>query len=124
MKRTICALGLAVAAMTPLAQAADAPKGTVEERCLFADRVDGFQDAKRDSIVLTMGQRKWRADFANSCSGVNFALSVAVDSKTTCVTAGDTVIFQEAGSFNKRCMINEITYLPKDEKKAEAPEAH
>lgn len=120
MTRLIFALGLALTALTPMAAAADdAAKTSVDDRCLFASRVDGFQEAKRDSVVLTAGQRRWKADFATNCSGLDFAITIGVDSKTTCVTAGDSVVFKETGGFAKRCMISEITFLPKEEKKDE-----
>lgn len=103
MKRYLLAAGLALAAMSP-AMAAD-DKGA----CLWANQVDGFEAATKDSIVLTVGQRKWTATFSVPCMGVEQAMTVGVDSMGSCVDIGDTVIFKDNGSWTQRCMISGIS---------------
>ncbi|MCC6918836.1 MAG: hypothetical protein IT548_06500 [Alphaproteobacteria bacterium] len=89
-----------------------------EKTCLFSNRVDGYTKANRDSIVLTSGLDKWRADFANSCTNIQFAEEVGVDSHTTCVTPGDSIRFRDTGNIRTSCMIKAVTYLPKEQKAA------
>jgi len=87
--------------------------------CLRSSLVDGYTNATDDSIVLTQGNRNWKADFAGKCTGLRFAETVGVKSRTTCVTPGDSIRFREAGGIRQICMISELTYLPKEEKAAE-----
>lgn len=88
------------------------------DRCLFSDRVDGYSKATDDSIVLKSGNRDWLAEFATRCSGLRFAETIGLKSRTTCVTVGDSIRFIESGGIRQSCMISKLTYIPKEEKAA------
>lgn len=119
MRKFTVPLLAALLACAPAALATE-PAAKPEKTCLFSNRVDGYTKASRDSIVLTSGLDKWRADFANSCTNIQFAEEVGVDSRTTCVTPGDSIKFRDTGNIRTSCMISKITYLPKEEKAAPA----
>ncbi len=84
------------------------------DRCLFSSQVDGYTSPTDDSVVLTSGNRNWRADFATHCTGLRFAEAIGVKSRTTCVTAGDSIRFREAGGTRQSCMIGKLTYMPRE----------
>ncbi len=117
MRKFITPLLLAI--LTAPAPALAAETGNSNDRCLFSNRVDGYTKATDDGLVLTSGNRNWQVEFATRCSGLRFAETVGVKSRTTCVTAGDSIRFREAGGIIQSCMISKITYLPKDERPPE-----
>jgi hypothetical protein len=102
MNRFTLAFGFCLAAASPALAADDA--GT----CLWANQVDGFGTATRESIVLTAGTRNWLATFANPCAEIERAMSVAVEATGTCVGKGDSVVFRLPGGMSQRCMISGI----------------
>lgn len=116
MNRFIAPLLAAIVLGAGPAAAADAKKEG--DRCLFSNRVDGYTKATDDSIVLTSGNRDWLAEFATRCSGLRFAETIGLKSRTTCVTAGDSIRFIESGGIRQNCMISKLTYIPKEEKAA------
>jgi hypothetical protein len=100
---------------------ADAPAQTRETRCLFADRVDGFKDAKTDSVILTEGSRDFLVTFTARCRGLKWANKVATVARGgTCLTPGDKIVFEETQGFTEHCYIKTIEMIVKP-KPAETP---
>lgn len=112
---------LAALALVPQALAADEAAPGPKSSCLWAAHIDGFQDVTRDSVVLTMGSRRWRAELAGPCTGLNFAEKLAAVSATSCLREGDKIVYQDAG-MKLSCFITSVTFIP-PEQKAEAPAA-
>jgi hypothetical protein len=108
---------LLAALLTPAFAADQPPKDA--NRCLFSSQVDGYTKATDQGLVLTSGNRDWQVDLATRCSGLRFAQTVGVKSRTTCVTAGDSIRFREARGIVQSCMIGKISYLPKPDMAAE-----
>jgi hypothetical protein len=117
MKAYMMPLLAVLAGVLPAAAADTAAK--TENPCLRSRLVDGYTKPTDDSLVLTQGNKKWLAEFSTKCTGLRFAEAVGVKSRTTCVTPGDSIRFRETGGLRQSCMISALTYLPKEEKKAE-----
>lgn len=108
----------AMASMALCGAAAAESASRPSEPCLRSNLIDGFQKATRDSVVLTQGSRQWLVETAGTCSGLDFANTIGTKSRTTCFTAGDSLVFSDAG-FRQSCMVSDVTYLPKDTPKAQ-----
>lgn len=117
---------LAALALAPEALAADDAAPRTKTSCLWASQIDGFQDVTRDSVILTIGSRRWRAELAGPCSGLNFAETVAAVATTSCLSEGDKIIYHDAG-MERTCFITSLTFVPPEPKdvqqKAQAPAA-
>ncbi len=85
------------------------------ERCLIANQIDGFRDAKRDSVTLTVGSRNWRVELMGPCIGLDTALQVAAVSRTSCFGAGDTLKYADSTGFPQTCVAKSVTYIEKDD---------
>ncbi len=91
------------------------------DRCLLASQIDGFQDAKRNSVTLTAGSRKFHVEFVGTCVGIDSALNVAAVAATSCFEAGDKLRFEDGTGFPQTCIASSVTFIPKDDKPADAP---
>lgn len=86
------------------------------DRCLMASQVNGFSDAGRDGVTLSVGSKDFRVEFATSCIGLDSAITIAAVSAMTCFDVGDKIVFEDAAGFRQTCMASKVSYLPKDEK--------
>ncbi len=85
------------------------------DRCLMASQIDGFQDAKRDSVTLTAGARKYHVELVGACIGLDSAISVATIATTACFEAGDKIKFDDGGGFPQTCIARSVTLIPREE---------
>ena len=83
------------------------------ENCLWADQIDGFHDAKKDSVVLTQGGQDYLAEVMGECIGLQWAESIATDAHTQCLEAGDALVFIDNGNMHRRCLISKLTKIEK-----------
>lgn len=116
----IVSLALALTACVAPSLAADAEAGKSQSRCLFADRVDGFKDPTKDTVVLTHGSRGFLVTFTARCQGLKWAQSIATVARGgACLTPGDKVVFEETQGFTETCYIKTIEMIekPKAEEK-------
>lgn len=84
------------------------------ERCLIADRIDGFSDASRDAVTLSAIGRDYRVTFIAPCLGLDTAISVAAVARTSCFDAGDTLRFEDGTGFPQLCVAGAVKEIPKD----------
>ena len=118
--RVLAGLIAAALAAAPVWAAETPETAKVEDKCLNPRLIDGFMQAKRNSVVLTQASHRWLAETIGSCSGLDFANDIATDAKSVCVGAGDSIMFREPSGMMQRCMINKLTYMPKEDKAAKA----
>lgn len=118
MKSTVlAALAVATALAAAPAWATDAPEAAkVEDKCLNPRLIDGFMQAKRNSVVLTQGSHRWLAETFGTCSGLDYANDIATEAKSVCVGPGDSITFREPSGMLQRCMIDKLTYQPRKPK--------
>jgi len=83
------------------------------ERCLIADRIDGFSNASRDAVTLSAAGKDYRVTFAGTCIGLDSAIGVAAVSRTSCFEPGDTLRFEDATGFPQLCVAKTVTYIDK-----------
>lgn len=115
------ALAVATTLAAAPAWAADMPSpAKAEDKCLNPRLIDGFMQAKRNSVVLTQGSHRWLAKTMGTCSGLDHANDIATVAKAICVGPGDSITFREPSGMLQRCMIDTLTYMPKEPKAAEA----
>jgi hypothetical protein len=113
----LAALAVATTLAVAPAWATDAPKAAkVEDKCLNPRLIDGFMQAKRNSVVLTQGSHRWLAETIGTCSGLDYANDIATVAKAICVGPGDSITFHEPSGMLQRCMIDTLTYMPKEAK--------
>jgi len=106
MKRLAIAalLTAGFAAIVPAASAADTP-------CLRTRGIDGFIENTDSSVVLTQGQRRWKADMAGSCADLGKAMSVSAVSRGACLKAGDKITYEASFGGMRTCRIGTLTYV-------------
>lgn len=111
--KNVLAVCAVLAAGTALAE--DPPvTDTQRERCLWADRIDGFSEASRDSVVLHQGMRRFRATFATPCIGIEWAMTLRATSAMACFGEGDRIEFSDmGGSARASCIVSALEYLPR-----------
>lgn len=109
MTRILLAALAAAALMGPASAARS-------EGCIWADRIDGFSDAKREAITLSQGGRDYRAAFQGDCVGIEWAEDIAVVAHTQCLEAGDKISFHDAGSIPQHCLIKGLSRIEKPAK--------
>jgi hypothetical protein len=110
----IAILATALAALVPSAIAAEGTPETKDTRCLFADLVDGFKNAEKETVVLTQGSREFLVTFTARCRGLNWAQEIATVARGgACLTPGDKIVFAETQGFTERCYIKTIEMVEK-----------
>lgn len=88
--------------------------GEEVNRICFNRNIDSFQNATRDTIVLSSNpNRQYIVEVRPGCIGLQNARSVAVDTTLTCITQGDFLLvsrssfsLNDGDSSTGRCFIN------------------
>jgi hypothetical protein len=91
--------------------AGDARLGEKTNKICFASSIDGFSMNDRDTVLLHDGKKRYMVEVTGTCFDLENAESIGLDSPTSCLTPGDSIIVAETfgetfGS--RRCMIREI----------------
>ena len=108
---------------------ADDPRlGEQVDKICFKRSIDGFNNATRDTVVLSAGVNKnYLVEVRGGCTNLRHAQRIAVDSSLSCVDDHDFLIVSEnlfsgnqsSGLDPERCAINSIY---KWDKRAKAEE--
>lgn len=115
---------LAAAALTACANApgetvasgieryADDPRlGEETQKICFASNIDGFSMNERRTVVLHDGSKRYMVETSGGCFDLDSAQSIALDSTSSCLTPGDSLIVAQAFSSAQgpqRCLIRDI----------------
>lgn len=117
---TACAVALAAcstASKETIAEAGepDPRRGEEVNRICFASSIDGFGETTRNSVIIREGRDRYLVETFRGCSDLQFAQSLAIDARSSCLTRGDNIIgFNSAfgpsdvGPTPLRCMVNKI----------------
>lgn len=101
----------------------DARLGEQVDKICFNRNIDGFSDARRDTVVLTKGVSDYYiVEVSGVCSNLRYAQSIAVDSSLSCVMQGDSLLVSDSafglndqtGMGPDRCFIEKIHRWDKD----------
>ena len=94
---------------------ADDPRlGDEVDRICFASMIDGFSETTRDTVVLRNGRKHYLVEVFSSCSPLDHAMRIGLDSNGSCLRKSDALIvsdsisdFGETSSFSRqRCLVN------------------
>lgn len=104
----------------------DPRRGEEVNKLCFASRIDGFTNSTNRAVVLREGNQEYLVTTRTRCPDLDDAMSLAVDSFSSCLSRGDKLIGAESvfgGNFGGppsiSCVVDKI-YLW--DSKAEAPE--
>ncbi len=94
------------------------------DRICFNRNIDGFSMNARRSVVLRKGVRdKYLVTVSGGCPSLRYAQSIGIDSNTSCIGPGDSLIVSESafslddgGIGPDRCFINRIYNWNEDAK--------
>jgi len=107
-----------------VAKYAEDPRlGEETNKICFASGIDGFSMNDRDTVLLHDGRKRYMVEVTGTCLDLDNAESIVLDSTTSCLTPGDSIVIAQTfgESFgSRRCMIRDIYFW---NPKAEAAEA-
>lgn len=95
----------------------DVRLGEEVSKICFNRTIDGFSNAKRDTVVLSgVGNKDHIVEVGGVCTNLRHAQSIAIDSTLSCVTRGDYLLVSESafsindgtGMGPDRCIIKKI----------------
>lgn len=121
-------IAILTACTIALAACSSAPKNTIKEagepdprrgeevnRICFASNIDGFGETTRNTVIIREGRDSYLVETFRGCSDLQFAQSLAIDARSSCLTRGDNIIgFDSAfgpsdiGPKPLRCLVNKI----------------
>jgi len=104
----------------------DPRRGEEVNKLCFASRIDGFTNSTNRAVVLREGNQEYLVTTRTRCPDLDDAMSLAVDSFSSCLSRGDKLIGADSvfggnfgGSPSIACTVDKI-YLWNS--KAEVPE--
>ncbi len=94
----------------------DARLGEQTNRICFGATIDGFSNARRDSVVLSSGSKDYLVTVSGACRSLRYAQAIGLDNRGAgCVSRHDILIVSEnafgndaTGMGPDRCFIDEI----------------
>lgn len=101
--------------------------GEVVNNACFTSSIDGFSMNEKKSVVLRDGKKEYMVEVFGSCPNLDDAMSIGIDSATSCLSKGDALIVStsmmgnDVGLGPQRCQIKEIRKWDKNATKAEEP---
>jgi hypothetical protein len=117
---TTCLIAFAACSSAPkntIAEAGepDPRRGEEVNRICFASNIDSFGETTRNTVIIREGRDRYLVETFRGCSDLQFAQSLAIDARSSCLTRGDNIIgFNSAfgpsniGPTPLRCMVNKI----------------
>jgi len=73
----------------------DARRGDEVKRICFASGIDGFTKTTNRSVIISNGTKDYLITTRNRCSDLSNALSLGVESYSSCLTRGDKLVGQD-----------------------------
>lgn len=94
----------------------DVRLGEQTNRICFGATIDGFSNARRDSVVLSSGSKDYLVTVSGACRSLRYAQAIGIDNRGAgCVSRNDILIVSENAFGNDatgigpdRCFIDEI----------------
>lgn len=94
----------------------DARLGEQTNRICFGSTIDGFSNARRDSVVLSSGSKDYLVTVSGACRSLRYAQAIGLDNRgASCVSRNDILIVSENAFGNDAtgmgpdlCFIDEI----------------
>jgi len=71
---------------------ADARRGAPVSRLCFARNISGFSEASKTSVVVREGLDHFQIETFGNCSDLKRAQSLAIDSMSSCLSRGDSIV--------------------------------
>lgn len=101
---------LATAALLIAGFAAIVPAASAADPCLRTRSIDGFIEATTSSIVLTQGQKRWKADMEGACTDLENARGVTATARGACLKKADKIQYTDTMGATRTCRIATLTY--------------
>lgn len=105
----------------------DVRRGEEVDRLCFANRIDGFTNTTDRAVVVSEGTREYLITTTNRCDNLDDAMSLAVDSFSSCLTRGDKIVGNQSvfgGNFggppSASCFVDKIYEWDRDADETEA----
>jgi len=93
----------------------DARLGEQTNRICFSGNIDGFSNARRDSVVLSAGRKDYLVTISGTCRTLDYAQRIGLDNRGGCVSRNDILVVSDNAFSNdntglgpERCFIDEI----------------
>lgn len=101
------------------------PAFAASNSCLMASTVSGFKNATDKSVVISSGRNDFLVETTGSCIGLRDTLDLGVKAATSCLSAGDSLIFRDnTSNMPQRCMISSVTLVEKPKAEPEPAPAN
>ncbi len=115
-----------------IAKYADDPRlGEEVDHVCFANNIDSFGDNTRDTFTVREGRDHYLIEVFNTCTPLEHAMTMMIDTSTSCLTSGDSVIVSDSIMPRRgqpfstaRCSVKSMhKWDPKAEAAQDEPEA-